>query len=58
MWFFKTPFMYQSCESVVEEANGDNSYVDEVIRALVAVSLYNHEIDISKYVKNDSEKIS
>ena len=33
------PYMDHSCESVVEEAAGDNTYIDKVIRSLVAVSL-------------------
>ncbi len=40
------PLMYLTCQSVVDESNGDNAYVDKVLRALVAVSLYNREIDI------------
>jgi len=50
------PLMYHSCKSVVEEANGKEEYITKVVRALVAVSLYNHEIDISKYVKSEDEK--
>jgi len=50
------PFMYHSCKSVVDEANGDEEYIHKVVRALVAVSLYNHEIDIAEYAKNDDEK--
>lgn len=50
------PLMYHSCASVVEESNGDNAYVDKVIRALLAVSLYNREIDISKFADSDAEK--
>ncbi len=50
------PLMYHSCKSVVDEADGDNAYIDKVVRALTAVSLYNHEIDISKYAKTEDEK--
>ena len=50
------PLMYHSCKSVVEEGNGDVEYIEKVVRALVAVSLYNHEIDISKHVKTEVEK--
>ena len=50
------PLMYHTCASVVEESEGKNEYVDKVIRALVAVSLYNREVDISKYAKSDAEK--
>jgi hypothetical protein len=50
------PMMYHTCRSVVDESNGDNAYVDKVVRALVAVSLYNRDIDISKFAKTDEEK--
>ncbi|GMW08156.1 MAG: hypothetical protein AMXMBFR8_29520 [Nevskiales bacterium] len=41
------PYMYHSCRSVVAEAAGNEGYIDTVIRAQVAVSLYNREIDVS-----------
>lgn len=50
------PMMYHTCQSVVDESNGDNAYVDKVVRALVAVSLYNREVDISKFAKTDEDK--
>lgn len=50
------PLMYHTCQSVVDESNGDNAYVDKVLRALVAVSLYNREIDIEKFAKSDADK--
>ncbi|OYW52471.1 MAG: hypothetical protein B7Y80_19020 [Hyphomicrobium sp. 32-62-53] len=50
------PLMYHSCASVVEESQGDTAKVDKVIRALLAVSLYNREIDITKYATTDAEK--
>jgi hypothetical protein len=39
------PLMYHTCQSVVDESNGNNEYVDKVLRAMVAVSLYNREVD-------------
>lgn len=50
------PLMYHTCQSVVAESNGDNAYVDKVVRALVAVSLYNREVDITKFAKSDADK--
>lgn len=50
------PLMYHTCASVVEENNGNTESIDKVIRALLAVSLYNREIDISKYATTDAEK--
>lgn len=39
------PLMYHSCQSVVDEAAGDDNYIAEVVRSLVAVSLYNRDVD-------------
>jgi len=50
------PLMYHTCQSVVDESNGDNAYVDKVVRAMVAVSLYNREIDIAKFASSDADK--
>lgn len=50
------PMMYHTCASVVEESDGKNEYVDRVIRALVAVSLYNREVDISKHVRTEADR--
>jgi len=50
------PLMYYSCESVVEEASGDSAYIDKVIRALVAVSLYNRGVEISWFEISDELK--
>lgn len=50
------PLMYHTCQSVVDESNGDNAYVDKVVRALVAVSLYNREVDIAKFASSDADK--
>jgi len=50
------PLMYHSCKSVVEEADGDNSYIEKVIRALVAVSLYNRDVQISQFEISEEAK--
>ncbi len=50
------PLMYHSCKSVVDETKGDAAEIEKVVSALVAVTLYNHEIDISKHVKTEAEK--
>ncbi len=50
------PLTYHTCQSVVDESNGDEAYVDTVVRALVALSLYNREVDIEQYAKSDADK--
>ena len=48
--------MHHSCESVVEETAGNHERIDEVVRALTAVSVYNRGIVITDYAKTDAEK--
>ncbi len=50
------PLTYHTCQSVVDEAAGDDSYIDNVVRALVGLSLYNREIDVSVIAKTEDEK--
>jgi hypothetical protein len=50
------PLMYHSCKSVVEEAAGDNAYIEKVIRALVSVSLYNRDVQISLFEISETAK--
>jgi hypothetical protein len=50
------PLMYHSCASVVAEAAGDNAYIEKVIRALAAVSLYNRNVEISAFEISDEAK--
>jgi len=52
------PLTYHTCQSVVDESNGDNAYIDNVVRSLVALSLYNREVDIAQYAKSDEDKTS
>ncbi|MCB1502104.1 MAG: hypothetical protein KDK07_20350 [Bauldia sp.] len=50
------PVLHHSCRSVVEEAAGDSYYIEGVVRLLVAVSLYNREIDVSTFATTAAEK--
>lgn len=50
------PVMYHSCASAVEEASGDNAYLDKVIRSLIAVSLYNRDATMATFEVSDEAK--
>jgi len=50
------PYMYHSCESVVEEAAGDEGYIDKAVRAMVAVSLYNRDVEMATFEVSDESK--
>jgi hypothetical protein len=50
------PYMYHSCKSVVEEAAGDNAYIEKVIRAILAVPLYNRDVDMARFEISDDAK--
>lgn len=50
------PFMYHSCASAVEEASGDNAYLDKVLQSLIAVSLYNRDVTTTMFDISDAAK--
>ncbi|MGE3872998.1 MAG: hypothetical protein AB7F74_08590 [Parvibaculaceae bacterium] len=50
------PVMYHSCASVVEEAAGDNAYIEKVINSLLAVSLYNRDVTTAMFDVSDDAK--
>ena len=50
------PLMYHSCTSVVDEANGDEEYIEMAVRAMVAVSLYNRDVEISRFTISEEKK--
>jgi len=49
------PLMHYSCASLVEEAAGDQNFIDMVVRALVAVSLYNRGVEKSWFDVDDQK---
>ncbi|MCV2887736.1 hypothetical protein [Ruegeria aquimaris] len=48
--------MYHTCQSVIDEADGDEAYVLDVVSKMVALSLYNREIDITAYSTSEEDK--
>lgn len=48
--------MHHSCTSVVEESGNDPVQLDMIVQLMVAVSLYNRELDISEFARTDEEK--
>ena len=48
--------LHHSCASLVSEANGDTQQIESVVRLMVAVSLYNRDVDISEFAKTEDEK--
>lgn len=50
------PLMYHSCQSVYDEAAGDEAYIDKVVRSLMGVSLYNRDVDKSTFEISDEAK--
>lgn len=49
------PVLAHSCDTVVEETAGDEEAIVEVVRKMVAVSLINRNIDITKYATSEEE---
>nr|WP_170538030.1 hypothetical protein [Ruegeria arenilitoris] len=50
------PLMYHTCASVIEEADGNDEYVFDVVRKMTALSLYNRQVDIEEFASSDEEK--
>ena len=40
------PFMHHSCESVLAEFENDQDKVNEIVRLMAMISLYNRQIDV------------
>ena len=47
--------LHHSCRSLVEVAGEDPTQIEMVLRSMVAVSLYNREINVADYAKTDDE---
>lgn len=45
--------LHHSCDSLVEVTNEDEDAIVSVVRKMVAVSLINRQIDLSKHVTSD-----
>lgn len=49
------PVMMHSCDTVVEETDGDEEAIYAIVRSMVVVSLVNREIDITEYANTEEE---
>jgi hypothetical protein len=52
------PYMHHSCESVINNYGDDEEKIAEIVRLMVAVSLFNREIDIEKQIPDEAERAS
>ncbi|WP_171120160.1 MULTISPECIES: hypothetical protein [unclassified Ruegeria] len=50
------PLMYHTCASVIDEADGNDEYVLDVVGKMTALSLFNRQIDIEAYAASDEDK--
>ncbi|WP_299636478.1 hypothetical protein [uncultured Ruegeria sp.] len=50
------PLMYHTCASVVEEADGNEKYILDVVGKMTALSLYNRQVDIEAHATSDEEQ--
>lgn len=50
------PLMHHTCASVIEESDGNDEYVLDVVSKMTALSLYNRQIDIEDYASSDEDK--
>jgi len=49
------PVMLHSCETVVEETDGDEAAIHEIVRKMAIVSFVNREIDIKDHASTEEE---
>jgi hypothetical protein len=50
------PYMHHSCESVISNYGEDEAQVEQIVRLMVAVSLYNREINVEEAVPDEAER--
>lgn len=50
------PVMYHTCTSVIEESDGDDTYVLAVVEKMTALSIYNRQINIEEHAASDDDK--
>ncbi len=50
------PLMYHTCNSVVEETDGNEAMIVDVVGKMVALVFINRNIDIAQYAKTDEER--
>ena len=50
------PYMHHSCESVINNYGDDEEMVAEIVRLMVAVSLFNREINIEKRIPDEDQR--
>ncbi|MFG6527840.1 hypothetical protein [Sulfitobacter sp. M23508] len=50
------PHMHHSCESVLETYSNDEEAVAGIVRLMVAVSLYNRQIDVIAMVPDEAKR--
>lgn len=50
------PLMYHTCSSVVDETDGDEAMIVDVVGKMVALVFINRNIDIAQHAKTDEEK--
>ena len=50
------PLMYHTCDSVVDETDGDEAKIVDVVGKMVALVFINRNIDIAQHAKTDEER--
>jgi len=50
------PHMHHSCESILANYPDDEEAVAEIVRLMVAVSLFNREFDVLKEIPDEAQR--
>ena len=51
------PVMHYTCRSVVDEADGNEAFIIEVVRKMAALTFVNRRIDLSQYAQTDEQRM-
>ena len=51
------PVMHYICKSVVDEADGNEAFIIEVVTKMAALTFVNRRIDLSQYAETDEQRM-
>ncbi len=50
------PLMHHTCRTVVDQADGDEAFIVDVVKKMAALVLVNRRIDLTQYAETDEQK--
>lgn len=50
------PLMHHTCTTAVDIADGDEAYIEDIVRKMTALVLINRNIDLTEYAETDEQR--